>query len=475
MLFTELIFAPFLFFTFLFFYIAKRWPKAQIIILLIASYFFYAWWNAKLVWLILFSSLVDYTLGELIDKATRKNVKRGLLCASIAVNLGLLAYFKYANFFIDNIRFILEAMGYQPNLPVLSIVLPIGISFYTFQTMSYTFDIYLGILKPSKSLLKYLLYVAAFPQLVAGPIVRARELLPQLEGNLAERSNDIGLFRILYGLIKKLLIADTLGAYFVDPVFSHPENYSSLELLLGVYAFSFQIFFDFSAYSDIAIGLGKLFGMNIPENFKVPYVAKNPTDFWKRWHITFVNWLRDYLYMPLVFSLPEEKRTSRFFAFRNLMIVMFLAGLWHGANWTFVLWGILHGLYFILYYYLTATKNKFYHNMPDGMKAVVFFHLVVLSNIFWRAADVQAAGYYIVRMCSFQFGFSHFFSGLTLVMIAACVGFHFGLEPRLKSLSERFQRWHWMARAACFYALFVVMGYIAEQGLAHKAFIYFQF
>lgn len=468
MSFTELIFAPFAILTYLFFFLFRNRPVAQIILLLSASYLFYGWWKISFLWLILFSSALDFVVGHLIAGTSDRRRKKWYLCLSLAGNLGLLGYFKYANFFVESAAGFLAACGWDPAWPVLEIVLPVGISFYTFQSLSYSLDIYFEKIEPEKSFLRFLLFVAAFPQLVAGPIVRARDFLPQLRGNLFARSDDSGLFYILYGLFKKILIADLLGYYIVDHVFQAPQTYSAGVLLLGVYAYAFQIFFDFSAYSDIAIGLGRIFGLTLPVNFRSPYLAQSPSEFWHRWHITLSTWLRDYLYIPLGGNRVSPVRHAV-----NLMVVMLLGGLWHGANWTFVMWGGLHGAYLVLHKWIGREG-------PAGpgraaLNRLLFFHLVCLTWIFFRSPDFATAGHYLRGLCSGGGSAAGIVLVPTVLLLAVAWIFHDAIEPRLERMARAFQRrpWWWQGLAA--YVLFIVISLLDQKGIAHQAFIYFQF
>jgi len=469
MSFTEIIFAPFLFITFFTFFLFRHHARAQIWVLLIASYIFYGWWNITFLWLIVISSLLDFAMGYLIFSATTPGKRKFYLTLSLTGNLGLLGYFKYANFFIASLGAGLKSVGLDPHWPVLDIVLPVGISFYTFQTMSYSLDIYRGQIKPEKSLLNFLFFVAAFPQLVAGPIVRAKEFLPQLHDNLFKRSDDSGLFYILYGLAKKILLADMLGYYIVDPVFQSPERYSSLELVLGTYAYAFQIFFDFSAYSDIAIGLGRIFGLTFPVNFRSPYLAGNPTEFWRRWHITLSTWLRDYLYIPL-----GGNRVGRYRHIFNLMMVMLLGGLWHGANWTFVIWGGLHGLYLVLY-------KIFGHESKDTQKkynvaaSLIFFQLVCFAWIFFRSGNLQTAGQFISGIAHFTLLSGNLPLWTVVGFLAVAVFIHHAVEPKIDDLGKLFTNIHWAPRALVIFSFFVLLSVIGQKGIAQQAFIYFQF
>ena len=275
--------------------------RARTVVLLLASYLFYASWNAKYLLLIFFSSSLDFAIGHFLGRTNHPLHRRALLGISVTVNLGILCVFKYFNFFAQEVAAGLGAVGVSTHPPYLDLLLPVGISFYTFQTLSYTIDVYRGKLEPSKSYLGYLLFVSFFPQLVAGPIVRASSLLPQLSAipTLSPEQGSAAIYRIGMGLIKKIAIADYLGLHIVDPVFSNPQMYSSLETAVAIYGYAFQIYADFSAYSDIAIGSAALLGLTIPENFNGPYRAANLQEFWQRWHISLSTWLRDYLYIPL--------------------------------------------------------------------------------------------------------------------------------------------------------------------------------
>ncbi len=312
--------------------LARKW------IVLTASLYFYAYWDYRFLALILASTGVDWTIGMALGAIERPQLRRTLLAVSVLVNLGTLGFFKYYNFFIESATTWFERWGWHPGM--LAIVLPIGISFYTFQTMSYSIDVYRRVLKPSRSLLDFAIYVMFFPQLVAGPIVRAAEFLPQLESSPQVQRCAIydGLVQILRGFLKKILIADHL-AMMVDPVFAAPQLFAGPTVAIALLAYAGQIFGDFSGYSDIAIGSARLLGFELPENFRHPYLAGSLSDFWRRWHITLSTWLRDYVYIPLGGNRLGSART-----FVNLLLTMFLGGLWHGAAWNFVVWGAWHGL-----------------------------------------------------------------------------------------------------------------------------------
>lgn len=314
--------------------------RARTVLLLVASYIFYMSWNPRLVVLLWFSTAVDFWAGRAIA-ATEDAVRRKRwLVLSLAVNLGVLGVFKYYGFFADSLIAVLEGMGVSIGDRTLHIILPLGISFYTFQSMSYSIDIYRGVLQPTRSALDFATFVAFFPQLVAGPIVRARDLLPQLRQDHAFDPEDVqsGLDRILMGLVKKSVLADNL-APFVDTIFSSPATAGTAHVWVAMVAFYGQIYWDFSAYSDIAIGSARLFGFRLRENFDLPYMSRSPQEFWRRWHVSLSTWLRDYLYIPL-----GGNRGTLFRLHRNLFLTMLLGGLWHGAEWPMVIWGAYQGI-----------------------------------------------------------------------------------------------------------------------------------
>lgn len=312
--------------------------------LLAASYCFYAAWDYRFLNLIIISTLVDFLVARAIERQRSENAKFGFLALSIVTNLSLLGFFKYYNFFVESFASLLTYFGMSAHLPTLEIALPVGISFYTFQTLGYTIDVYRGDIRASANVLNFALYVAFFPQLVAGPIEKAQHLLPQLDNPARIDSQKVwtGLYWILLGYFQKCVIADTM-APIVDYSFAHPDKLSGIISLIGVVAFALQIFGDFSGYTFIARGIALLMGIELMRNFRAPYFATCPSDFWKRWHISLSQWLRDYLYISL-----GGNRRGKVLSYRNLLITMVLGGLWHGAAWNFVLWGLYHGLALVL-------------------------------------------------------------------------------------------------------------------------------
>jgi D-alanyl-lipoteichoic acid acyltransferase DltB (MBOAT superfamily) len=341
MLFPSIQFAVFMLLLLLLLFCVRRHP-ARKLILLLASYLFYMAWNPAFILLILASSLIDWFVGRALDREPAQPRRLQLLVISLVANLGLLAWFKYSGFLGSMLLGFGQAAGLDWNWQVWAITLPVGISFYTFQTLSYSIDIYARRIRPAGSLLDYALYVAFFPQLVAGPIVRASEFLPQLSRGIRLSLTPMAVLLISGGLVKKVVIADNLAPY-VDAVYGNPQAFGSLDSLLATLCFSTQIYCDFSGYSDMAIGLAAMFGLQLPRNFNYPYFTRSPADFWKRWHMTLSRWLRDYLYIPLGGSRRGTVRTLI-----NLMLTMLLGGLWHGAGWNFILWGAWHGLLLIM-------------------------------------------------------------------------------------------------------------------------------
>jgi alginate O-acetyltransferase complex protein AlgI len=326
--------------------------KRQVLLLLGANLVFYCLFDWRFAALLLISGALNFVCGANIDKAKSARGKKSWLLISLAGSLGILVYFKYFNFFAESISVVLGAIGVHPSLTTRMIVMPLGISFYTFQALSYTIDIYRGQIKPTRSILRFETFVSFFPLIAAGPITRARQLLPQLEGERSLRLEDVqaGLSRFLNGLCKKLFIADTLSFYLVDPVFSSPEKFATPALWLAMPAYAVQIYADFSGYSSMAIGAARLLGFKIPENFNFPYLSTNIAEFWRRWHITLSRWLRDYLWWTFAKNIPiGGKLISRMRRHFSLFIVFVICGLWHGASWTMVGWGAIHGMYLVIY------------------------------------------------------------------------------------------------------------------------------
>jgi alginate O-acetyltransferase complex protein AlgI len=370
------------------------WPRARVYLLLAASIAFYARWNRWLVAVICASTTLDYVLARAVDGALSERTRRSLVAASVVSNLALLSYFKYANFFLDSLEQALARTGARTSLPVLRVILPIGISFYTFEAISYVVDVYRGRCRAERNLPNLLLFILFFPHLVSGPIVRGRHFLLQIHRPKAwnwARLN-LGLQLIAIGLFKKLALADRL-ALFVDPVFAHPAAYRTSTIWLGVLSYSMQIYCDFSGYTDIALGSAHLLGYKLPQNFAQPYFSPDISQFWRRWNMTLSAWLRDYLYIPLGGSRGSAATTAR-----NLLVTMALGGLWHGARWTFVAWGVLHGALLALHHVWRAVRpgGQSIGNALPAARAVaasaLTFTAVSVAWVLFRSTDMAAAG-----------------------------------------------------------------------------------
>ncbi|MDX1830492.1 MAG: MBOAT family O-acyltransferase [Lutibacter sp.] len=408
MLFNSIDFAVFLpIVFFLYWFVTNKNLKLQNFLIVGSSYLFYGWWDWRFLSLILFSTIVDYSVGLLLSKEKKKKKRIVLLWTSIVINLGFLGFFKYYNFFLDNFVTAFSFFGSEIKESSLNIILPVGISFYTFQTLSYTIDVYKRKLEPTKDFIAFSSFVSFFPQLVAGPIERASNLLPQFyKKRIFDNSKAVdGLYLIIWGLFKKIVIADSCAIY-TNEIFSKYESMNSLSLLIGAIYFAFQIYGDFSGYSDIAIGTSKLFGIDLKRNFAFPYFSRDIAEFWRRWHISLSTWFRDYLYIPLGGS-----KVSKLLSFRNIFIIFLVSGFWHGANWTFIIWGILNALYFIPLFLTNRNRNnldivskgKIIPSFYELISMITTFFLVIIGWIFFRADTVSIAIDYIKKLFSFNF------------------------------------------------------------------------
>jgi D-alanyl-lipoteichoic acid acyltransferase DltB (MBOAT superfamily) len=442
----------------------ESYARTRKAFLLAASYLFYAAYNPAFTVLLLFSTAVDYVLAGRMVRAVTPGYRRFLLLISLFVNLGLLGVFKYGAFLVESFHALI-GVHFGMARPGIEIFLPVGISFYTFQTLSYTIDVYRGRLEPCRNLLDFALYVSFFPQLVAGPIVRAVQFLPQLGHlhNPSEQRVEYGILRIAIGLVKKIFLADVLGAY-VDVVFGTPVHFGAGNLLLAIYAYAYQIYFDFSAYSDIAIGLGAIFGLTIPENFDRPYLSTSPREFWKRWHITLSTWLRDYLYISL-----GGNRFGQWATMRNLMITMLLGGLWHGAAWTFVAWGAYHGLLLVAQH---AAENRGWHapfELPVWLRRVITFHLVVLGWVVFRAASFADAVTILHGLGTWRWS-GWLVANQALFTLAVAISIH--VAPKSEHWHRRFLKLRPEAQGLLYGAAAAALLAVAGGG---GRFIYFQF
>lgn len=405
MLFNSLDFALFLPIVFiLYWFVTKKNLKAQNILIVVASYVFYGWWDYRFLSLILFSTLVDYAIGRALSTQEDTSKRKALLWTSILVNLGFLGFFKYYNFFLDNFVSAFSFFGQEINANSLNIILPVGISFYTFQTLSYSIDVYKRKLEPTKDIFAFAAFVSFFPQLVAGPIERATNLLPQFytKRNFDYSKAVDGLRQILWGLFKKVVIADNCAQY-ANIIFNNSEDYSGSTLVMGALFFTFQIYGDFSGYSDIAIGTSRLFGFNLKQNFAFPYFSRDIAEFWRKWHISLSTWFRDYLYIPLGGSRGSLSKKVR-----NVFIIFLVSGFWHGANWTFIIWGALNALYFLPILLTNNNRNhldvvakgSYLPSVKEALQMLLTFSLTVFAWIFFRAIDLEHALSYIGSMFS---------------------------------------------------------------------------
>ncbi len=441
--------------------------------MLAASWYFYANWDWRFVALIAGSSLVNQAFGVAISRADEPRRRKTLVIAAVATNLVVLGVFKYYGFFAESVADMLGTVGVDSPIPFLRFILPVGISFLTFHAISYVVDIYRGELAPAPTL-DFCVYMAFFPHLVAGPIVRGSELLPQFRTKRNPRKIEASLafWLIMAGLAKKIVIADFLATNIVDGVFATPGRFTAGEVLAGLYGYAVQIYCDFSAYTDIAIGVALLLGFRFPENFNSPYAATSIQDFWRRWHITLSRWLRDYLYIPLGGS-----RGSRPATYRNLMFTMLLGGLWHGAAWNFVFWGGLHGTWLVWERWRAERRvDRGLEPLPDTpgrrfVRRIVTFNLVVFAWIFFRADSMATAVQILGRLT--DWGPAPAVTPAILLAIAVGIGAQYVPRDFVVRLQAGFSRWAPAVQGLALAVALVVIDSLGSEGVA--AFIYFQF
>lgn len=447
--------------------------KYRWIVLLAASYYFYMSWKVEYVFLIILSTLIDYYSGIMMEKLADKRSRLPYLMVSLCSNLGLLFFFKYFNFASENLNLIFDKIEIHHSIPLMNFLLPVGISFYTFQTLSYSIDVFFGRQKAERHLGYFALYVSFFPQLVAGPIERFSRLSPQLKANHKFSYENLvnGLRLILYGLFIKMVIADNL-AVFVDKIYAAPQNYSSLNILKGILFYSFQIYSDFYGYSIIAIGSAQILGVRIMDNFKTPYLAKNISEFWQRWHISLSTWFRDYLYFPL-----GGNRVTKFRWVINILIVFVVSGIWHGANWTFLLWGALFGLIYLLENGFNALlkERKTYHPYSIGhiLLAVKTFILVAFIWVFFRSQSLSEA----INIFELLYKNSGLKGSSLVIPNYIWLWLLVFVVSDVVLYNKRFDTWlssmHVVGRWMIYSVL--VFGIIVFAGVENFAFIYFQF
>ena len=453
----------------LYWLLAER-RQARTLVLVVASYVFYGCWELWYLALIAFSTLLDYTCGGIIARSEDPSVRRRALFVSLAGNLGVLAFFKYTQWGIESLAQLFGRLGLDVPLPALEIAVPVGISFYTFQTLSYTLDVYRRQVAPARNLLDFAFFVAFFPQLVAGPIVRASKFLPQLDREPPmERARFVdGVWRVVTGLIKKVVLADTLGRLLVDPVYAVPEEFSPLAHAVALYAFTFQIYYDFSGYSDIAIGLARLLGYDLPENFNGPFRARSVTEFWRRWHISLGSWVRDYLFYPLMGRgrLRSEARFAR-----NMLITMVVIGIWHGAGLLWILYGTVQGLVMVAerWAFLRRGKRSFVGGPVSAAVAwLLTFHFVVLvSGLCVRPEDTA----HMLRVAG-RYGDQAGFGAWGLAALGAGALLHFLPLAWIRGTRDLFDR---LPLPVSGMAAGAALGGVAILVVGETPFIYFQF
>ena len=482
MFFNSIDFAVFLPVVFiLYWFVTNGSLKLQNFLIVIASFVFYGWWNWRFLFLILFSTIINFWAGIRLSDEEKSNKRRFLLWISILVNLGLLSFFKYYNFFLENFIAAFSFFGIKTEAKSLHIILPVGISFYTFQTLSYTIDVYKKKIEPTKDFIAFAAFVSFFPQLVAGPIERATHLLPQF---YTKRTFDYskavdGMRQILWGLFKKVVIADNC-AEFANHIFNNSSGMNGSTLVLGALFFTFQIYGDFSGYSDIAIGTARLFGFDLMRNFAFPYFSRDMAEFWRRWHISLSTWFRDYLYIPLGGS-----HGSTWIKIRNTFIIFVVSGFWHGANWTFIIWGALNAVYF-LPLLLTENNRKNLDTVAQGknwpalrefFQILLTFALTVFAWIFFRAENIGNAFSYIQGIFSPSLFKIPYFQGMRralviIIYIGLFVLVEWNGREDQYAIANLGLKWKKTVRYALYCIIIITVFWFGEDG---QQFIYFQF
>ena len=477
MFFNSFAFALFLPIVFLlYWFVFNKSKSSQNALLIVASYYFYSCWDWRFLFLLVFSTLLDYYTALLIEKSNNERSRKFWFWLSIVLNLGFLGIFKYYNFFASSFAEFLTGVGLKASPILLNVVLPVGISFYTFHGLSYVIDIYFKRIKAEKNFIDYSLFVCYFPLLVAGPIERATHLLPQVK---LKRDFDFakakeGVYQIIWGLLKKVVIADTCATY-ANAIFDHYESMNSLSLILGTVYFAFQIYGDFSGYSDMALGMSKLFGLDLLRNFNFPYFSRDIAEFWRRWHISLSSWFRDYVYIPLGGS-----KGSKLKQVRNVFVIFLLSGFWHGANWTYVAWGFLNAIYFLPL--LLGNRNRVnietvqlnwdWSSLKVFLSILSTFVLTCFAWIFFRAKTITIAFDYIHRIFAnrkfdFQYLDNERYSYKLLVLVIAFVLVEWNSRTRIEPISGKYSE---VKLVLCLVAI-IALGTYSD----YKNFIYFQF
>jgi alginate O-acetyltransferase complex protein AlgI len=468
------IFLPIVFF--LYWFVFNKTKNTQNALLILASYYFYSCWDWRFLFLLVFSTFLDYYTGIRIEKSTNDKGRKFWFWLSVIVNLGFLGVFKYFNFFSDSFAQLLTSVGFKASPILLDVILPVGISFYTFHGLSYVIDIYYKRIKAEYNFVDYSLFVSYFPLLVAGPIERATHLLPQVK---VHRSFDLekakeGLAQFVWGLVKKVVIADTCATY-ANAVFDHYPSMNSLSLILGAIYFAFQIYGDFSGYSDMALGMSKLFGIDLLKNFNYPYFSRDIAEFWRRWHISLSSWFRDYLYIPLGGS-----QGGMWFKIRNTFIIFLVSGFWHGANWTYVVWGLLNAVYFLPLLVLQKNRNNTgpvvvnfdWKGLQTVVNILITFLLSTIAWVFFRAKSITDAVLYLKRIVvngefSSQYLSNERYNYEILLLIGVFVVVEWNNRNRVEPLSGRYS----LVKFGLAIAAIMALGTFSD----YKEFIYFQF
>ena len=458
----------------LYWFVFNKHLKQQNLLILISSYFFYGWWDYRFLSLIILSTIVDYIIGLNIPKQDSKKKQKILLLCSVFFNLGVLGVFKYYNFFIESWIDLFSSIGYDiKSVWTLNIILPVGISFYTFQTMSYTIDIYRKLLNPTKDFISFASFVSFFPQLVAGPIERSVNLLPQIlrKREFKYEQGVQGLRLIIWGMFKKVVIADSL-APMVNDIFGNYQDFGGGTLWLGLVYFSFQIYCDFSGYSDIAIGTSKLFGIELMSNFNFPFFSRNISEFWRRWHISMTSWFTDYLYYPLRLKYRDSGYLTNIFV---LLLYFIIIGLWHGDNWTFIAFGLYHGVFFtptIIFpkFYKLKTKqislNKFYPSIKELFQVGTTFIFITVGWIFFRSETLEDSFLYLYKIL-FEFNISGFkINGMLYIIPFIILDYLIRKDERLNFKLDKY-----LELVISTIIIFIILWFYNES----EGFIYFQF
>lgn len=477
MFFNSLHFAIFLPIVFILYWVIGAKSKInQNYILILASYYFYSCWDWRFLFLLVFSTLLDYVSGMKIEKSQTPFERKMWLWICVTINLGFLGVFKYYNFFASSFAELVHSFGFTASPILLKLILPVGISFYTFHGLSYIIDIYYKRIKAEKNFVDYSLFVSYFPLLVAGPIERATHLLPQLKVNRKFEFNKAkeGIYQIVWGLVKKVVIADSCAIY-ANEIFNHYNSMNSWSLILGAIYFAFQIYGDFSGYSDIALGTSKLFGIDLLRNFNYPYFSRDIAEFWRKWHISLSSWFRDYLYIPLGGS-----KGNKLFQVRNTFIIFLVSGFWHGANFTYVAWGLINALYFLPLLLLNQNRKNVddftlgfnFDSVRTLLNILSTFALTCIAWIFFRSKTITDAFLYIKRMFENQKFSSEYFrierySNELLALVLIFVIIEWNNRTKLEPISGK---WSWLKLSLCLAAI-VALGIFSD----YKEFIYFQF